>query len=265
LDLDLVSLILLVFVISDVISNTNMPLLIGPFVLFVLPQPPHSDGRESDSLTEDLPPPSPVLPHQEVVTDDVNLVHRIHWRPFPAVAYLPPLQQYANQQIDGPDHQDRQTCNLAGSVGHYRCPRWYGAVWDKHDWEEEDLPLVQQDRAGSPQSVHSSMPGLKIVPPSPSPPPLRNLLNPIPPHRPEDWQVVVRRDAPDPTLEQMVLWNANILHVPAEGGTARLTYNIRLPAGTGVHVRYHSPFSNGMAEPALHRRPLEEQLTFCIS
>jgi hypothetical protein len=106
------------------------------------------------------------------------------------------------------------------------------------------------------------------VPPLPLPLLLRNILHPLPPHRPEDWQVVVRRDAPDLTLEQMVLWNANVLHVPAGGGTARPTYAIQandvvfhLPAGTGVHVRYHSPFSYGTAEQTLHRRPLDVLLT----
>jgi hypothetical protein len=349
-----------------------MPLLICAAVLFITPPPPPSDDGESESPDES-PPLLPVLPHQVLVTDDVNVVHRIHCRPFPAVAHPPP-QLYANQQEDGPDHPDCQTCNLAGSVGHYRCsprrrcrqphptaeidispqctlpvsatnghdvfsceedydswferdnaaaaaaanalaapiwnqadweehedavaaanalasyiernnaaafdaaaaaaadaldapcPRWIGADWDKHDWEES-LPLVQQnDRAGSPQSVYSSMPGLETAPPSP--PLLRNLLDPLPPHRPEDWQVTVRRDAPDPTLDQMVLWNANILHVPAGGGAARPTYAIQaddvvfcLPAGTGVHVRYHSPFSNGTVELTLHRRPIEERLT----
>jgi hypothetical protein len=122
LGLDLVSLLLLVFVISAVISNANMPLLIGSLaVLFITPPPPNSDDRESDSPPEDSPPPSPVLLHQVVVTNDVNVVHRIHWRPFPAVAHPPPPQLYANQQEDGPDHPDCQTCNLAGSVGHCRC------------------------------------------------------------------------------------------------------------------------------------------------
>jgi hypothetical protein len=107
-------------------------------------------------------------------------------------------------------------------------PCWNGADWDEHDWEEEDLPVVQQNCARTPQSVHSSMPGLEIVLPTPlpsplpSPPPLqlKNLLNPLPPHQPKDWQVTVRRDAPPPTLDQMVLWNANELHVPARGGAA---------------------------------------------
>jgi hypothetical protein len=110
------------------------------------------------------------------------------------------------------------------------------------------------------------MPGLETVPPTPLQ--LRNHLNPLPPHHPEDWQVPVRQDAPPPTLDDMVLWNANVLHVPAGGGTARPTYAIQaddvvfsLPAGTGVHVRYHSPFSNGKAEQTLHSRPLEERLT----
>jgi hypothetical protein len=301
-----------------------------------------------------------------VVTDDVNVVHRIHWRPFPAVAHPRPPQLYANQRDDDPDHPDCQTCNLAGSIGHYRCspchpcrrprpteeiditpqctlpvsatnghgighgvfsweedydgwferynaaaaaaadalaaplwnqadweenedaeaaaaalagylerdnnanaaadalaaPCWNRADWDKQEWEE-DLPFVQpDDRAGSPQSVHSSMPGLATAPLSPTL--LRNLLDPLPPHRAEDWQVRVRRDAPSPTVDEMVLWNVQAEHVPAGGsqGAARPTYAIqaddvvfRLPAGTGVHLRYHSPFSDGTVEQTLHRRP----------
>jgi hypothetical protein len=66
----------------------------------------------------------------------------------------------------------------------------------------------------------------------------------------------------------MMLWNVNVLHVLAEGGAAGPIYAIQannvvfhLPAGTGVHVRYHSPFSDGTTEQALHHRPLEERLT----
>jgi hypothetical protein len=102
--------------ISAVISVANMPLLICTAALFVTPPLPPSDDGEEES-----PPPSPVLPHQVVVTDDVNVVHRIHWGPFPAVLHPPSPQLYANQRDNDPDHPDPQTCNLAGSVGHYRC------------------------------------------------------------------------------------------------------------------------------------------------
>jgi hypothetical protein len=110
---------------SAVISVANMPLLICAAhlaaylaALFVTPPPPPSDDGE-----EELPPPLPVLPHQVVVTDNINVVHHIHWRPFPAVVHPhpPPPRLYANQRDDDPDHPDRQTCNLAGSIGHYRC------------------------------------------------------------------------------------------------------------------------------------------------
>jgi hypothetical protein len=112
------------------------------------------------------------------------------------------------------------------------------------------------------------MPGLETAPPLP--PLLRNLLDPLPPHRAEDWQVRVKRDAPSPTVDEMVLWNAQAVHVLAGGskGAARPTYAIqaddvvfRLPAGTDVHVRYHSPFFDGTVEQTLHCRPLEERLT----
>jgi hypothetical protein len=91
--------------------------------LLVTPPPPPSCEVESPPLLPALEsPPSPVLPHQVVFTDAEN-VNRIHWRPFPAVVHplRPPPQLYANQGDDDPDHPDRQTCNLAGSVGHYRC------------------------------------------------------------------------------------------------------------------------------------------------
>jgi hypothetical protein len=210
--------------------------------LFVLPPPPSSDDGESESPDES-PPPSPVPRHV-------------------VVAQLPPPQLYANQE-DGPDHPDCQTCQLAGSVGHYRfsprrpCSRprptaeidispqcmlpvsatngynitfsweedfnwgdgaaaaapiwsqeaweenedavadadalagymernnaaaaaaadakaphracWNGANWAEQEWEDQDLPLVYPNHAGSLQSVHSSMPGLETVPPTPSP------------------------------------------------------------------------------------------------
>jgi hypothetical protein len=219
---------------------------------FVLPPPSPSDDGESESPDESLPS-SPE--------------HRV------MAAQPPPPQLYANQEDwpGGPDHPDRQTCQLAGSVGHYRCspcrpccrprltaeiyislqitlpvsatnghgdialswevdfdwsdsgaaaatiwtqdeweenvgvgaaaaannlynymeernnaaaaaannddaPRWNGADWTEEDWENQDLPLVYPiNRAGSPQSIHSSMPGLEIVPPTPSPlpPPLQ--------------------------------------------------------------------------------------------
>jgi hypothetical protein len=177
----------------------------------------------------------------------------------------------AADALEGYMERNNAAAAAANALAPHR-PRWNGADWDEHDWEEEDLPLVQKNHAGSPQSVHSSMPGLETVPPtpSPSPPPLqlKNLLDPLPPHQPERWQVTVRPDAPPPTLDQMVLWNANIRQVPAGGGAARPTYAIqandivfRLPAGTGVHVRYHSSFSDGTTEQPLHRQPLEERLT----
>jgi hypothetical protein len=89
----------IVFVISAIISVANMPLLICAHlaVLFVTPPPPPSDDGESELPTEDSPPPLPVLPHQVGLTNDVNVVHRIHCRPFPAVAHPPPPQLYANQ------------------------------------------------------------------------------------------------------------------------------------------------------------------------
>jgi hypothetical protein len=71
--------------------------------LFVSPPPPPSDDGESESTDESLPP-SPE--------------HRVIAAPPP----LPP-KLYANQEDwpGCPDHPDRQTCQLAGSVGHYRC------------------------------------------------------------------------------------------------------------------------------------------------
>jgi hypothetical protein len=64
----------------------------------------------------------------------------------------------------------------------------------------------------------------------------------------------------------MVLWNAQAVHVPA-GGAAVPTYAIqaddvvfRLPAGTGIHLGYHLPFTAGTVEHTLHRRPLVERL-----
>jgi hypothetical protein len=67
----------------------------------------------------------------------------------------------------------------------------------------------------------------------------------------------------------MVLWNAQAVHVLAGGshGAAGPTYALqaddvvfRLPAGTGIHVQYHSSFSDGTVEQTLHRWPLEECL-----
>jgi hypothetical protein len=117
----------------------------------------------------------------------------------------------AADALEGYMERNNAAAAAANALAPHR-PRWNGADWDEHDWEEEDLPLVQKNHAGSPQSVHSSMPGLETVPPtpSPSPPPLqlKNLLDPLPPHQPERWQVTVRPDAPPPTLDQMVLWNA---------------------------------------------------------
>jgi hypothetical protein len=112
------------------------------------------------------------------------------------------------------------------------------------------------------------MRGLETAPPLP--PLLRNLLDPLPPHRAEDWQVRVKRDAPSPTVDEMVLLNAQAVHVLAGGskGAARPTYAIQaddvvfcLPAGTDVHRRYHSPLSDGTVEQTLYCRPLEERLT----
>jgi hypothetical protein len=62
--------------------------------------------------------------------------------------------------------------------------RWNGADWNEEDWENQDLPLVNPVYRGDrgrdrlPQSIpsiHSLMPGLETVPPtpSPSPPPLQ--------------------------------------------------------------------------------------------
>jgi hypothetical protein len=69
--------------------------------LFVSPPPPPSDDGESESTDESLPP-SPE--------------HRV-------IAAPPPPQLYTNQEDwpGGLDHPDRQTCQLAGSVGHYQC------------------------------------------------------------------------------------------------------------------------------------------------
>jgi hypothetical protein len=112
------------------------------------------------------------------------------------------------------------------------------------------------------------MPGLETAPPSPLPLQERNLLDPIPPHRAEDWQVRVRSSIA--YREEMGLWNAQAVHIPAGGsqGAARPTYALqaddvvfRLPAGTGVHVWYQSPFSDSTVEQTLHRRPMEERLT----
>jgi hypothetical protein len=211
-----------------------------------------------------------VLPHQVVVTDAEN-VNPIHWRPFPAVVHplgLPP-QLYANQGDDNPDHPDRQTCNLAGSVGHYRCSpgrpcrqpsaaeeiqitpqctlpvsETNGHGRDVFSWDEDNGGWLEQDNAAatdaaaaaplwqqrnlddqleapashavSPQSVHSYMPALETAPPLP--PQQQNLLDPIPPHHAWDWEVRVRDDAPLPTVDQMVLWNAQAVHVPTGGG-----------------------------------------------
>jgi hypothetical protein len=213
-----------------------------------------------------------------------------------AVAHPPnplPPQLYANQRDDDPDHPDRQTCNLAGNVGHYRCcPRrpcrqpcpteeinitpqctLPVSVTNKHDhnvfsWDQEydgwfecnnaaaanaaaaalaccfeqdnnanaaanplaDLPLGQPDNcAGSPQLLHSSMPGLETAPPSPLLLQEQNLLDPLPPHRAKDWQVRVRENAPSPTADEMVLWNTQAVHVPAGGshGAAGPTYALQ--------------------------------------
>jgi hypothetical protein len=55
---------------------------------------------------------------------------------------------------------------------------WNGADWNEEGWENQDLPLVypidrgNRGRDGSPQSIpsiHSSMPGLETVPPTPLP------------------------------------------------------------------------------------------------
>jgi hypothetical protein len=218
---------------------------------FVSPPPPLSDDGESE-LPDELPPSSPE--------------HCV------IAAQPPPPQLYANQEDwpGSPDHPDRQTCQLAGSAGHYRCsprrpcrrprltaeidispqirlpvsatnghgdialsweedfdwsdsaaaaapiwtqdeweenvgaaaaagnlynymeeknntaaaaaadnddaPRWNGADWTEEDWENQDLPLVYPiNWAGLPQSIHSLMPGLETVPPTPSPlpPPLQ--------------------------------------------------------------------------------------------
>jgi hypothetical protein len=53
--------------------------------------------------------------------------------------------------------------------------RWNGADWNDKDWENQDLPLVHPvdrgDRDGLPLSIHSSLPLLESVPPTPSPSP----------------------------------------------------------------------------------------------
>jgi hypothetical protein len=240
--------------------------------LFVSPPPPPSDEGESESPDES-PPPSPQ--HQRAVA--------VAQPPPPP----PPPQLYANQRYNNhediiwpgaADHPDRQTCQLAGSVGHYRCSprrscrrphlsaqveitpqmtlphsatnghgqgdislsweedfdwtggaaaaaapshelsqddweenvgaaadnlynymearnaaaangdhgdanRWDGADWnaaEDYEWERQglDLPLLHPDRGdreGSTASIHSSLPLLESVPPTPSssPPPLQ--------------------------------------------------------------------------------------------
>jgi hypothetical protein len=89
--------------------------------LFVTPPPPSGEEESLPSSPVLESPPSPVLPHQVVVTGAEN-VNLIHWRRFQAVMH--PLgrqpQPYVNQG-NANDDPDRQTCNLAGSVGHYRC------------------------------------------------------------------------------------------------------------------------------------------------
>jgi hypothetical protein len=129
---------------------------------------------------------------------------------------------------------------------------------------------VEPDHAGSPQSVHSSMRGLETASPSPLPLQEQNLLNPLPPHHAQDWQVRVREDAQSPTMDEMVLWKAQAVHVPAGGSwrAAEPTYDLQaddvvfcLPDGTGIHVRYHLPFSDGTVEQTLHRWLLVERLT----
>jgi hypothetical protein len=99
-------------------------------------------------------------------------------------------------------------------------------LWQQADWDEADLPLMVPDHAGSPQSVHSSMPGLETGPPSPLPLQEQNLLDPLPPHHACDWQVRLRENAPLLTVDEMVLWNAQAVHVPAGGswGAAEPTY-----------------------------------------
>jgi hypothetical protein len=113
------------------------------------------------------------------------------------------------------------------------------------------------------------MQGLETASPSPLPLQEQNLLDPLPPHHARDWQVRVREDAPLPTVDKMVLWNAQAVHVTAGGsfGAAGPTYALQaddvvfsFPAGTGIHVWYHSPFSDGTVEQTLHCRPLDERL-----
>jgi hypothetical protein len=81
--------------------------------LFILPPPPPYDDGESESPDES-PLPSPQ--HQ--------LAAALPPQP------PPPPQLYANQRSanhkeivcpGAPDHPDRQTCQLAGSGGHYPC------------------------------------------------------------------------------------------------------------------------------------------------
>jgi hypothetical protein len=85
--------------------------------LFVSPPPPPSDDGESE-LPDKSPPPSPQ--------------HQLAAAPPPQPPPPPRPQLYVNQRQrynnhediiwPGPaDHPDRQTCQLAGSVGHYRC------------------------------------------------------------------------------------------------------------------------------------------------
>jgi hypothetical protein len=78
-------------------------------------------------------------------------------------------------------------------------------LWQQADWDKADLPLVELDHAGSPQSVHSSMQGLMTAPPSPLPLHEQNLLDPLSPHHTWDWQVRVRDNALLPTVEDTVL------------------------------------------------------------
>jgi hypothetical protein len=95
--------------------------------LFVTP--PRSQDEESL-------PQLPVLQVMVVASEDVT---NILWRPFPAVQQPqpPPPQLYANQ-VDAIASPERQTCGLAGSVGHYRCSPNHPCCWPG---VAEELPI----------------------------------------------------------------------------------------------------------------------------
>jgi hypothetical protein len=82
---------------------------------FVLPPPPPPNDGESESPDESSPP-SPQ--------------HQLAAAPPPQLPPPPPPQLYASQRYanheeiiwpGAPDHPNRQTCQLAGSAGHFQC------------------------------------------------------------------------------------------------------------------------------------------------